>query len=83
MKGAHDKGRRTEFPRPPGVVVVRIDPVTGLRAYEGQVDALDEVFLPGTEPAEVANPKSVPEPVVGMPEGANSGALPTLPPALP
>src|SRR6185312_12217140 len=49
MKAAHEKRPATEFPRPGGVIVVRIDPKTGLRAYEGEEDAIDEVFLTGTE----------------------------------
>lgn len=56
MKGAHDKRPATDFPRPTGLVTVKIDPLSGLRAYEGQTDALDELFLAGTEPVEVAQP---------------------------
>src|SRR4029078_5687469 len=41
---------------PAGVVRVSIDPATGLRAYPDQQDALEEVFLSGTEPTEVAVP---------------------------
>ncbi len=49
------KGRPpTDFPRPADVVVVKIDPSTGLLAREGQEDAMDEVFLAGTEPTEIA-----------------------------
>ncbi len=44
----------TEFPRPSDIVVVRIDPATGLLAREGQEDGMDEVFLKGTEPTEIA-----------------------------
>jgi penicillin-binding protein 1A len=44
----------TDFAAPPGVVTVRIDPATGLLAYEGQEDAIEEVFLAGTEPSETA-----------------------------
>jgi penicillin-binding protein 1A len=48
------KGRR--FDKPTGVVVARIDAATGLLAPEGApADAsLDEVFLDGTQPTEVA-----------------------------
>jgi penicillin-binding protein 1A len=54
MKTAHDKKPKTEFPRPAGVVTVAIDPKTGQRtANEG---AMDEVFLEGTEPAELPPP---------------------------
>jgi penicillin-binding protein 1A len=56
MKAAHEKRPPTEFPRPLGIVIARIDPATGLRAYEGEVDAMDEMFLAGTEPFETSVP---------------------------
>jgi penicillin-binding protein 1A len=46
--------RATEFPRPDGVSVARIDPSTGLLARPEAQDAVDEYFLAGTEPHEVA-----------------------------
>ena len=43
---AATRGRaRVPFPVPSGVTAARIDPRTGLLAYEGQSDAIDEVFL--------------------------------------
>jgi penicillin-binding protein 1A len=42
-----------DFDQPPGIVVAPIDPATGLRAAPGSV-AIDEVFIEGTAPAEVA-----------------------------
>jgi penicillin-binding protein 1A len=50
-----------EFPRPQGVVTARIDPATGMLAPPPgdpavPTTALDEVFLEGTEPHEVAVP---------------------------
>ncbi|HEY3592773.1 MAG TPA: penicillin-binding transpeptidase domain-containing protein, partial [Polyangiaceae bacterium] len=56
MKAAHEKRPATEFPRPAGISVVRIDPKNGLRAYDGEEDAVDELFLPGTEPVEASSP---------------------------
>jgi penicillin-binding protein 1A len=56
MRAAHEKRPATEFPRPPGIVTIKIDPKTGLRAYDGEDDAIDEVFLQGTEPQEVSSP---------------------------
>jgi penicillin-binding protein 1A len=56
MRAAHEKRPATEFPRPAGIVSVRIDPKTGLRAYEGEEDAIDEFFLQGTEPQETSSP---------------------------
>jgi penicillin-binding protein 1A len=60
MKVATNGKPKTDFPRPPGVVMVKIDPKTGKLPYEGQSDAIDEVFLQGTDPAEAA-PVPVPE----------------------
>jgi len=49
------KGKpKVEFPRPQGVINVKIDPKTGKLPYAGQDDAIDEVFLTGTDPTEVA-----------------------------
>jgi penicillin-binding protein 1A len=51
-------GRPTkDFVQPPGVVVQRIDKTTGLLAPAGQdTNTLDEVFLNGTAPSELAPP---------------------------
>jgi penicillin-binding protein 1A len=91
MKVAHEGRPPTDFPRPPDVTVVRIDPATGLRAWQGEEDAIDEFFLPETEPTETA------EPDAGVEDGAatdgsaaadalsipsmeqEAGTLPTLP----
>lgn len=43
-----------EFQPPPGVVFVSIDPETGKRAPPGAVDAVEEAYVEGTEPQEVA-----------------------------
>ncbi len=51
-----------DFAEPSGVVHVRIDPRTGLLAYEGQSDAIDEVFVEGTQPTEVAREAGVLDP---------------------
>ena len=80
MKSAHEGKPVTDFARPPGLVTIRIDPATGKRAYEGQEGALDEVFLPGTEPTEIA------EVDAGAPDGeapdaaTSANAPPTAPP---
>jgi penicillin-binding protein 1A len=50
------------FPEPSGVAHVRIDPATGLLAYEGQTDAIDEVFVEGTQPTETAREAGVLDP---------------------
>ena len=56
MKKAHSKRPATEFPRPANVVVTKIDPATGLLAYVGQEDSVDEEFLEGTAPTEISSP---------------------------
>jgi penicillin-binding protein 1A len=63
MKAALEGRPATEFPRPSGIVTVHIDPATGLLAYAGQTDAIDEEFLAGTEPSTVASPDA------GAPDG--------------
>jgi penicillin-binding protein 1A len=56
MKKLHAKRPATMFPRPASIVVARIDPATGLLAYAGQEDAVDEEFLDGTAPTDVSSP---------------------------
>jgi penicillin-binding protein 1A len=55
MRAAHEKRPVTDFPRPTNVVVVKIDPATGLLARPDQEDAIEEEFLDGTAPNEVAS----------------------------
>jgi penicillin-binding protein 1A len=54
MKEAMRGKPRSEWPRPAEVEVARVDPRTGLRAAPGQLEAIEEVFLPGTAPQETA-----------------------------
>ena len=60
MKAAHEHKPPSEFPRPPGVLSVSIDSHSGKLAYPDDPDALDEVFLAGSEPTEVS-PAYVPD----------------------
>ncbi len=62
MEAADHTPKETDFAMPSGLTVVRIDPASGLLAYEGQEDAYDEVFLSGTAPVEVARPPDVADP---------------------
>jgi penicillin-binding protein 1A len=62
MSAADNTPKETDFAMPSGVTRARIDPASGLLAYEGQEDAIDEVFLTGTTPVEVANPPDVADP---------------------
>lgn len=89
MKGALAGRPATDFPRPPGLSITKIDPATGKLANDGQDDALDELFLPGTEPTETADPvgvlgaglsfESLPDPPAHGPEPAHD-PLPQTPP---
>lgn len=54
MKVAHEKKPAVDFVRPPSLVVARIDPATGLLPRPDQEDAIEELFLDGTVPTEVA-----------------------------
>ncbi len=54
MQKALGKRPPAPFSQPPGVVVQRIDPRSGLLAREGATDAIEEVFVEGTAPTEVA-----------------------------
>jgi penicillin-binding protein 1A len=64
MKVAHDKKPPTEFPKPGAIVTLNVDPATGLLPYPGQQNAIEEEFLDGTAPTEVAKPDA----------GADAGA---------
>ncbi len=56
MTAAHEGLEKREFEKPEGIVTIKIDPVTGLLAWEGMAESLDEVFIDGTEPTETAVP---------------------------
>ncbi|MBW2276887.1 MAG: PBP1A family penicillin-binding protein, partial [Deltaproteobacteria bacterium] len=59
MKRAHKDKLKRQFERPAGIVEARIDPASGLLAYEEMEGAIDEVFIEGTEPTETALPPDV------------------------
>jgi penicillin-binding protein 1A len=59
MKSALAGRPAVEFPMPAGLVSTRIDPKSGKLAYDNQPDAMDEIFLEGSEPTEVATPPDV------------------------
>jgi penicillin-binding protein 1A len=54
MKSAQEGRPVVDFPRPNEVEIGRIDPESGLLAYDEQPDTLEEVFLSGTVPTEHA-----------------------------
>jgi penicillin-binding protein 1A len=70
MREAHKKKTPADFAVPPGIVHLSIDPETGLRAYPDEKNAIDEVFLAGTEPTKVS------EPDAGTTDAADAGAPP-------
>ena len=55
VRAAVGDARPVEFPVPADVERARIDPESGLLAYEGMEAAIEEVFVPGTVPTEVAS----------------------------
>lgn len=50
------------FAVPAGIVTARIDPASGLLAYDGLAGAITEQFLDGTEPTETARPPDIIDP---------------------
>jgi penicillin-binding protein 1A len=56
MKGAEADRPQSDFTRPSSIVTVRIDPATGLLPREGSDSAIDEEFIDGTAPTEMAPP---------------------------
>jgi penicillin-binding protein 1A len=90
MKVANDGHPSTAFPRPGSISVVAVDPQTGLLAYPGQTDSVEEEFLEGTVPSEVSAPDAGAEETVdaGALDGSvddearesRTGALPETPP---
>jgi len=77
---AASQGRApVEFAVPPGVVTAQIDPASGLLAYEGQSDAILEVFLEGTAPTETARAAGVADPGQFIQEQFNNPTPPAAP----
>ena len=85
MEAADETPKEPDFAMPSGVITARIDPASGLLAYEGQEDAIDEVFLSGTAPVEVARPPDVADPNLFLmeefEEEGGSAALNAAPPS--
>jgi penicillin-binding protein 1A len=67
-----------DFARPDGVVTAQVDPVTGMLARPGQPDAIEELFLPGTEPREIAivQPDAGASSLAGFLIGGGDGGIP-------
>lgn len=62
MTGALRGAPPQPFLEPAGIVTARIDAATGLIAVPGAPGAIDEKFLQGTEPVEVAPEQGAPNP---------------------
>lgn len=77
MTAAHAELPKVDFELPEGLVTVRIDPATGLLAYEGMEGALDEMFIDGTEPTESAVPPDLVAPNNFLLDQAGDDARPT------
>ena len=56
MKAAEAGRPAVDFPRPPGIVSVHIDPITGLLASPDIGEGIEEEYLDGTAPTEVSTP---------------------------
>ena len=56
MKEALKGVLKSDFERPEGVVTAKIDPVSGLLAFEEMENPLEELFIEGTVPTETALP---------------------------
>lgn len=80
MKAAHEGRRATDFPVPPGIVTARIDPATGLLAYEGMPEAITESFLDGTVPTETARPPDVIDPATFLVDATDTTTPAPAPP---
>jgi penicillin-binding protein 1A len=81
--GALSTGRpAVDFPMPRGVVTAQIDPKSGLLAYPGMPDTIEEVFLEGTVPTETARPPDLLDPNSFLIEqlGGNAPQPPGAPP---
>ncbi|MFO8071599.1 MAG: PBP1A family penicillin-binding protein [Polyangia bacterium] len=59
MQAAHRGRPERDFERPEGVVTAKIDPRSGLLAYEGQEETVEEIFIEGTRPTARALPPEV------------------------
>jgi len=85
MKSAESGRPAVDFPRPPGIVSVRIDPVTGLLATPEMGEGIDEEYLDGTAPTEQSAPAAPTTTADALPDdeaaAATATATATPPPA--
>jgi len=57
LESLPEEDRHERFPVPPGVVFAPVHRLTGLRLPPGEVDAVDEAFLDGTDPIAAHTPE--------------------------
>ena len=74
MTAALSGRERPPVERPEGIEVAAIDPDTGLLAYEGQPNAIEEEFLEGTVPTERAVPPEMADPNTFLMEQTGTAA---------
>lgn len=75
------KGRpAVDFPRPPKLITVRIDPITGLLADPALGEGIDEEYLEGTEPTELTQAVAEAVPEVEPPQDGETAAANEPPP---
>jgi len=80
MKVAEQGRPAVDFPRPPGIVSVRIDPVTGLLAAPEVGEGIEEEYLDGTAPTETSTPAPPPTTTSAPTDDeAAAAVLPTSP----
>ncbi len=84
MKAAEAGRPAVDFPRPAGIVTVRIDPVTGLLAAPDVGEGIDEEYLDGTAPTELSTPAApAATPGAATDDEAAAAAATVRPPSTP
>jgi len=87
MKAAESGRPAIDFPRPPGIVTARIDPITGLLAAPDIGEGIEEEYLDGTEPTEISKPAAPAGTPSALPDDEAAAATATAtappPPAVP
>lgn len=82
IRAAEGDAPPREFPRPSGIETATIDPETGLLAYEGQENGIEEIFLAGTAPTERARPPDLADTSTFLMEQfGQAGSLSTMEPS--
>jgi penicillin-binding protein 1A len=83
MRAAETGRPAADFPRPPGIVTVRIDPVTGLLAQPEVGEGIEEEYLDGTAPTEVSPAAPEASPAAPPDDEAAAAVAPAAPEPLP